>query len=289
MSNGINTRQNEEKCVAMLAAQRQLYSEAGNLDLLNTMLLVVLPILISILQRVGEPLSWLTFILYGLSILTIIITSLITKSIKEKKALAASIQLAFDVYVYSMPWDKKLFGTQKDLSADVADKSRKILADASKKVGLKNWYISDVESMTLEDGIFACQKENYHWDVGLRKRYKQLAIIVVTVVSVLIFIIGIINNESIQIFISWFIFVLPVIKWLCSIVMGINDDLERLDKLDGEFSSTGYKSMDDLQLIQKSITEHRKLAVKIPDLIYLIFKDNDEDLAHKTILMDSEN
>lgn len=47
MSNGINQRQNEEKCVAMLAAQRQLYNDAKKLDWTSTVLSVLIPFLLS--------------------------------------------------------------------------------------------------------------------------------------------------------------------------------------------------------------------------------------------------
>ena len=45
--------------------------------------------------------------------------------------------------------------------------------------------------------------------------------------------------------------------------------------------------MIDLQIIQQGIFEHRKNSVKVPNLIYNLFKDNDEDREHRIIQIDT--
>ena len=51
---------------------------------------------------------------------------------------------------------------------------------------------------------------------------------------------------------------------------------------------TRNKSMSELQMIQKYITEHIKAAIKIPNAVYRLFKDNDEDREHRIATMDTE-
>ena len=43
--------------------------------------------------------------------------------------------------------------------------------------------------------------------------------------------------------------------------------------------------MDDLQDIQKALYEHRKGCYTIPNLIYNIFKKNDEDIVRRIAQM----
>lgn len=288
MSNGIGFRQNEEKSIVMLAAQRQLYNEVGKLEVLNIVFLVVLPFMFAILQEVVPQWNWICFFSYGMTLTIFIISVFINKACKNKKDTAASIQLLFDTYVYSMPWDDKLFGKQKNWNSIISEKSSKILNDEKEKKALRDWYTPIVDQMTLEKGIFTCQKENYHWDGGLRKRYRGLAIVVIAIIVGVIFIIGIVSNEPFQKFIAQIIFVLPMLRWLIGILTGVNDDLGRLKELDGEFNSIENKSMSELQIIQKSITEHRKAALKIPNVVYLLFKNNDEDKEHMIAIMDSK-
>ena len=45
--------------------------------------------------------------------------------------------------------------------------------------------------------------------------------------------------------------------------------------------------MDELQDIQKMIFEHRKECYAIPNVIYQIFKDNDEDAARRVVSIDN--
>ena len=81
-------------------------------------------------------------------------------------------------------------------------------------------------------------------------------------------------------------------NWVSTVgqnINGLNDDFERLKELDMEFSLTRNKSMSELQMIQKYITEHRKSAVKIPNAVYKLFKDNDEDREHRIATMDAEH
>jgi len=43
------------------------------------------------------------------------------------------------------------------------------------------------------------------------------------------------------------------------------------------------KSMEELAFTQKDIYENRKLATKIPDWFYKIFKNNDEDRERRAL------
>ena len=288
MSNGIGTRQNEAKSIEMLAAQRQLYNAVGCLDVINIILLVVLPLAFAIMQEIGAPWSWMRFLSYGLSLSMLLISIFLAKAIRDKKATAASIQLAFDTYVFAMPWDTRLFGKKRNLNAEIAENSKKILDDEKERAVLIDWYTPIVDQMPLEKGIFTCQKESYHWDSGLRKRYRGLAILIIAVLASIIFIIGIVKNEPFQELIMRIVFILPMVRWLVNTINGLNEDLDRLKELDEEFKQVGNTSMSELQMIQKRITEHRKSAVKIPNAIYKLFRNNDEDREHRIATMDVE-
>lgn len=283
MSNGINVRQNEPNSIAMLAAQRHLYSVVSRIDNLNFILSVFLPLIIAIIQGFGVPWNWIRFCSYGLSLLMLVLSLVIKNTCKRKKALAASIQLMFDTYVFQMPWDQKLFGKQKNFNAEIADNSATLLADEIAKKKLQNWYTPLVDTLPLEKGILACQRENYHWDVGLRKRYSITATIAVGIIIIGIFIIGIATNESAKELLLRFIFVAPMLNWLLGLLNDLREDKDRLKELDEEINSNVAKRMDDLQVIENALTEHRKSAVKIPDLIYNCFKDNDEDKEHRIV------
>ena len=115
MSNGIATRQNEDNSIAMLAAQRQLYREAKKYNTVSVALSVWIPLALAvILLFLPENTEW-RYASYILSIVSMFFSFVIDKYIEEKKQLAAFIQQKFDVYVYEMPWDKRIFGRDKNV------------------------------------------------------------------------------------------------------------------------------------------------------------------------------
>ena len=287
MGNGIAGRQNEDKSLAMLAAQRELYNEVAILDLVDAILLVFLPLLFASVSNSIEGVNWASNIVYVLSIVMVFLSKAIEKCICNKRQAAALIQLEFDVYVFNMPWDKKLFGKQKNLNSIIVDKSKRILNNKREKASLENWYVPTCSQMSLERGILLCQKENFNWDVGLRKRFMCFSIIAVVILSMGIFVLGFIFDESFRTVFFRIIFVIPMIKWLYGIITKLNGDIERLNELDRDFCSVGNRiTMSDLQLIQKSITDHRKAALKIPNCFYYLFRNNNEDRERRIAQME---
>ena len=100
-----------------------------------------------------------------------------------------------------MPWDTKAFGKRRDLSSEIVDKSKNILSNDDEKKKLFNWYQIAADNMPLCDGILTSQKENIHWDVGLRKRYRLFLIVLVIIITSIIVVIVLailgLNNISI--------------------------------------------------------------------------------------------
>lgn len=66
-----------------------------------------------------------------------IFSFVIDRCIEEKKQLAAFIQQKFDVYVYTMPWDKRIFGKDKNIDHEIATYSENFGKDLQER---KDWY-----------------------------------------------------------------------------------------------------------------------------------------------------
>lgn len=138
MSNGIAIRQNEDNSIAMLAAQRQLYRDAKKYNTVSVALSVWIPFALAvILLFIPENIEW-RYASYILSIVSMVFSFVIDKYIEEKKQLAAFIQQKFDVYVYEMPWDKRIFGRDKNVDHEIATHSKKILSNPQEKKQLKD-------------------------------------------------------------------------------------------------------------------------------------------------------
>lgn len=133
MSNGIAMRQNEDKSIAMLAAQRQLYRDAKKYNTVLVALSVWIPFVLAvILLLLPDNTKW-RYTSYVLSIISMFFGFVVDKYIEEKKQLAAFIQQKFDVHVYEMPWDKRIFGRNKNVDHEIATHSKKILRNPQEK------------------------------------------------------------------------------------------------------------------------------------------------------------
>ena len=286
MNNGIVERQNEEKYIYYLAAQRQLYNEAKRLDGIEILFSVVLPLFFAALQLIISDNTYLNATSYVLSIISMGISLLFGSYIDRKKETAAEIQQHFDLYVYQMPWDNKLFGLQRNITHVVAEKAKLLLKNPKEHERLTNWYTTVAGTVDLKKGILMCQKENYNWDVNLRKRFRRLSVIVIIILTILVFLIGIVKNETVVMLLCRFAFIIPMLQWLFETVKQLNKDIKNLEELDGLISSSEPKNMDELQEIQSKIYIHRKSCYTIPNKFYDRYKNNDEDVAHRTALLD---
>lgn len=286
MSNGIRLRQNEEHSIEMLAAQRQLYNDVKRYDWLSTALSVWIPFGMAIILLFIPEDSPVGIVSYMLSIVSACVSFIVDGIISSKKELAAFIQQKFDIYTYTMHWNVRIFGKNKNLNNEIASYSSKILYNSQEKESLYDWYTPSVDEKELNEGILSCQRENVWWDVGLRKKFRMGSIITIVTLCIAVFVMGICKNESIVKLLWRFAFVAPMLEWLLSTISQLNEDINHLQELDESINSDELKSMEDLQDIQKLIFEHRKNCFAIPNFFYKLFKDNDEDRAHRAASMD---
>lgn len=285
MSNGIATRQNEDNSIAMLAAQRQLYRDAKKFNTISVAVSVWIPFVLAvILLFIPENTEW-KYVSYILSIVSMFFGFVIDKYIEEKKKLAAFIQQKFDVYVYQMPWDKRIFGKDKNVNHEIATYSKKILSNPQEKKKLKDWYTPGVDEKSTIDGILACQRVNLGWDVGLRRRFKIVSVVLFIILFIVIVVMGLWRNEKIVELLCRIAFIAPMLKWLLDTIKKLNNDISTLQELDADINNNEIKTMEDLQDIQIVIFQHRKGCYDIPEYIYNIFKNNDEDRAYREVRM----
>ena len=131
----------------------------------------------------------------------------------------------------------------------------------------------------------ACQRENLGWDVGLRKKVQICKCSFNYNLFVVILVMGLWKNERIIELLWRAAFIVPMLKWLLDTIKKLNKDISRLQELDSDINNNETKTMEDLQDIQKVIFQHRKGCYAIPECIYNIFKDNDEDIAYREARM----
>lgn len=120
ISNGIQTRQNEEGNVAKLAAADRLYSEVKRMSFFKFLIAVIFPFALSWIQLFWDN-SLITSVSCVLAVISMLLSYRLTPAIQRKVTLAADIKQDYDVSVYQMPWNPALFGTRKNLAREIAE------------------------------------------------------------------------------------------------------------------------------------------------------------------------
>lgn len=133
-----------------------------------------------------------------------------------------------------------------------------------------------------------CQKENYYWDINLRKRFKVASFIIIGIIVGVILVVGIIKNETVVVLLHRLAFVAPMFQWLITTINQISGDIKNLEALGELISDDKPKNMEDLQEIQSKIYVHRKNCFIIPNIFYEIFKDNDENIVNHAISLEND-
>ena len=141
-----------------------------------------------------------------------------------------------------MEWDRKLYGAQTNLNTAIAAASKGILSDEDEKKSLKDWYRPEVDALPREEGIAACQRENFSWDAGLRKRYRGLLAVILVLIILVQLLIGINKAEPIQEYLLRILAMSSALKWIIKTLVGINGDLKRMESIDRSVNSTEKKT-----------------------------------------------
>lgn len=124
-----------------------------------------------------------------------------------------------------------------------------------------------IDDKELLDAILLCQRENYWWDVGLRKRFKVISVIMIIVLCVTVFLIGLLKNESVAQLLARFVFIVPMVGWLSNTIKQLDKDIVVLKEIDSIINDNRTKTMEELQDIQGMIYEHIKGCYAISDYI----------------------
>ena len=237
MSNGIVARQNEDNSITVLAAQRQLYRNVKKYNAVLVALSVWIPFALAVILLFFPGNTKVKYAMYILSLVSMAVSFVVDKYIEEKKQLAAFILQKFDLYVYNMTWDERVFGKNKNVDYEIAYYSKKILSNPQEKKLLKNWYAPSIDEKNNIDGILACQRENLGWDVGLRKRYKFASITLTIILFTIILTMGLWKSEEITELLCRIVFIAPILKWLLDTIKKLNKDISTLKDLDNDINN----------------------------------------------------
>jgi len=287
--NNIPHKQNTQGELNLLAAQRQLYSDAKNLQLVSVVIGVPAVVVWSIAVAVLPTLAVYAG-LWGIiaTFLELLVFSRLQKSTQEK---AANIQQIFDCDVLQFNWANLNCGIRVEQEA-IIDASNRFNRKSHSHSTLQNWYPTSVGQLPIYQARIICQRANIWWDAKLRRRYSKWIIIILITLTIIVFLIGLVGGLTLE------KFLLAVLAPLVpAFVLGLrqytehNDAADRLDRLRENaeilLQNTISKKLSQQDLeresygLQTQIYDNRRRSPLIFDWLYSRLKREHEEQMNK--------
>lgn len=261
--NTIAEKQVEVKSLDFLAAQRQLYSEAKKLFLINTIISVPLIVILSILIFKYSTLN-IALIICGL-IVFLANFFILNPTQKKKQKNAAIIQQMFDYYVLDMSHER--LNTERLSDRDlIFRKSDKYKDKNSGHTGLIDWYPTIASQVPIHYGRLICQHENISWEGKLRSRYIQLIYLVGVILFLSLITYGILKSLLLKDFIVLiFAPLLPVLYFAIQQIVDNNRAIYNLKNLKSKFEDYWQEIISSETISDERIND---FSYKLQEQIY---------------------
>lgn len=286
--NSIPQKQNEERQLERLAAQREIYSSAKKLHLVQVVVTVFGPILLFIANVVWSNLGAYSA-LYG--IIVFILDGIIMEPIiKGKKSKAAKIQELFDCEVL------ELVRSPLKVVDDVTVEEILLHYRAHSKIKtnlekIRDWYPSNIGQLPMPIARIICQRANCWWDSKLRRRYSNFLKYVGLIIFLVLLIYAFFAEFSLTQLVLIASGLVPLFQFCNKQYNEQREAASRLDELVSYSQNIWNKTIlhnnselakDDSRRLQDEIFEHRCKSPLILDPFFKIFRDEHEELMNKS-------
>lgn len=271
--------QNNDKAIQMLAAQRNIYSNAKRIKSLITVLIVVFVPIFSLVALRYTHLAPYSAIF---SIAVLAINGILGILLTNMKAKAASIQELFDEYVLGIETNDLII-TQTDLTEDIEEYGNAELKKRGKQK-LLDWYPKSLSSKTTNGLQVSAQKINSWWDYRLRNSYTIFMAILSVLIVLGLFVLGLIVDLKLSEFVL--IVIVPAVPLLQLAFSEIVANYQSAKKASSNLAQANFllknlslPNIDTrVRALQDAIYLHRSSAPMILDFIYWVSRDKKEGL-----------
>lgn len=258
-----NTRENKR----LLAAQRQTYTDAKQVDFINACICLLVPLGVTVVQAFLSVPSGVLILIWAATVAAGIC---LPKQSERLVGEAASMQQRFDSAVFGIKFEN--LSRDDGKVASQADRYYKHRNSDDDRLGLDDWYSVDIEGMRACDAIAKCQRQNTEWSKRLFKRSLRIEVCFAVLVGLLLYIVITCSGADPLSFFFFF----SVIEWQIQRILRCRNALKRVEALAGSLSSFDLSSKNNIIRVQEKVFEYRKASYLVPDSLYGLFKRCDE-------------
>ncbi|MCY4555428.1 MAG: S-4TM family putative pore-forming effector [Chloroflexi bacterium] len=272
MREEIRERQNSERSLDRLAAQRLLYGQAKSVEGLRlaSVLLVAALLLVGLAVK-AEPFS--EGATMAVVLLWFIDQVALVPWVGRKREEAAAIQEDFDCCVLDIAWPNHL-----GVARPTGDRVR-VLANRAQRAGvarkgLADWYRPEDIPLEPVAARLHCQRVNCHWDSRLRGEWICWVWFTVSALAVAGVVVGAAIGVTLLEVVLGVAAGIRLLAWLLLEQRAHSTAQKRMESLHGYLSRAGEMggptTVTDVSLVQAAIFEHRRTCPSVPDWYYWV-------------------
>lgn len=260
MQNTIVYEQNTQRQLERLAAQRYLYTRAKKFLEIQIACDVLTPIIAAILVAIFPRFDvYGAFIGIGVTVLDFILDNY--QSSQKKRA--SDIQEMFDCDVLCLNC-QEIKVRRRPINEIILEAAKQYKRTDSTYAKLQNWYPPIVEKIPLHLARLVCQRINCWWDAQLRRRYIQLVIIVLLLISLIVILLGFIKAMDLGRFFLVIVFpLLPAYIWAIREYLGQTEAANEKEELRKYTEELWTKALKKELTVQEIDQESRHLQDEI--------------------------
>jgi len=282
----INETQNEQRQLELLAAQRQLYSEAKKIHVLNMILAV--PVSVAVFMLAAFLPDFQTYAAYWGIAMTFAEFLLFNRFEDAFRLRAANIQEDFDCHVLQMDWNAVACGHSRPPQEEIVKYADKYKNKEPDFASLKNWYPVRADLLPIHFGRIICQRTNVTWEAKNRQRYALGIAVLLALVTGLALGVGLGQQMNLQsFFVSVIAPLLPAYVWgvrhyrlnreAAANMDRLRDLIDDLWQADFLKKQSAAKLMETARNLQDEIYDHRRSTPSVFDRLYRKFQRGDND------------
>ena len=271
----ISERQNQPRSLALLVAQRYLYSRAKRFRN-TTGVAVLLTVILSPIASATDN-ELITNLVTIFAVLSLVVDKLVfTPKEIAARTEAATIQEAFDCFVLDLSWS-----LYKGIQHPTEHRVRQLNVRAAKKhtMLLEDWYHV---GGAPDDPVLArlhCQRQNFEWDADLRKRWVAIVTVVFCLLVVILVVLAATAGFTVARVLAILASSIRFLAWGLDECLAQGSAIKRANEIYSAmfkpYGETAW-SITDVRGIQDSLYEHRRSAPPIPDLFYWMNRERQE-------------
>lgn len=268
----IKEEQNKPESIKLLKAQRMLYKRAKTMFTIQVIATVAVSIVFVTLKCFTE--KQLGFDPKDINLIAVIVAILepllFAVLVSKLRTNGAKIQELFDRRLYGMKWNKA--NSEDEPEKHVIEENARIYVD-DPKAPLENWYDIELDGLSRNKAIIACQETNLFYDGRLRLSFRDASLIVCVIIVLLTVAIASILNMPMRMYFTYLALpIMPAISLTLKIYFENKKSQAAADKLRGFAKQikckAGEPEIEDLIQIQDRIYCMRKDSFLIPEWYY---------------------